>query len=552
MDLSPVVTAAALRERLLTIRGITTTEQVDKFLDSKYERDIYDPWLMHGMQAGTERIWRAIEKGERIVVYGDYDVDGVTSLAIAVEMLQRLGARVSPYVPHRTEDGYGLNINVLKRLRDHMDLLVTVDCGISSAAEVDWLQANGVDVIITDHHDIPDKLPDARAIIHPRHPKGNYPFGYLCGAGVAWKFAQALWRDQRSGVKDEAEKWLLDLVALGTLADAMPLVDENRAIVRFGLEVLRRTPRVGVRTLIKASRADQVNLTARDVVFELVPKLNAAGRMDHAQPALELLLTDEAEYSETLLREINQLNTKRQTVTKKIMVEAERQIDVKAGVIIAQSMEWPAGVVGLAANRLAERFGRPAIVVGVSGQELVGSARGPAGTDVLGILRKAEKYLDKLGGHKQAAGFTVAKNEWDSFMVAVQNQEVIQAQAVEQEADAVVSPWVLTSQTVRMLMDLEPFGEGNKQPQIVIPALRIVDMRTVGKSGDHAKFTFETEGMEIDGIGFGLGEVIKDFNGVECADVLGVLEENEFRGRKRLQMRILDIAPAGVVEIMHE
>lgn len=552
--LGPVGTVEGLKEILLAQRGLDLSAARSFFMP-RYDSDIHDPFLLFGMGEAVERVWRAVKKGERIVIYGDYDADGVTSLAILYLTLRELGAVVSPYVPHRHQDGYGLNLSVLQRLRPEMDLLMTVDCGITGVVEAEWLKKEGVDVIITDHHSVPDELPEALAIIHPQHPKGSYPWPSLCGAGVAWKMASALLADKRSkhaGDGDRA-KWLLDLAALGTLADVVPLLGENRAIVRFGLEVLRRTPRVGLRRLFENVRVEQGSLTAEDMAFRVIPRINAVGRMDHAQPALDLLLADKAARADEAIAALTNANQQRQTWTKRIMQEAQQQASaLSGGVIFAHSPEWPAGVVGLAAGRLAEKFARPAVVVGGAGAHAVGSARSPAGVNVLELLRSGEKYLTKLGGHKQAAGFTVLGDNVENFFKALSSAAGAFSEEVWLLSDAVLEPRMLGRGVVSMLDEFAPYGEANPRPQFVMRGIHLAEMRAVGKEGDHAKCTFECEGDWLDGIGFGLAEQFKSagFSQGQLVDVIGEIEENEFRGRRRLQVNIKDMEAAGRVMII--
>lgn len=538
-----------LRTLLLKQRGVEGAA-AENFFASKYERDIHDPNSLYGMALAVERVKRAIKKSERIVVYGDYDVDGVSSLAIMVHTLRSLGAHVCPYVPDRNSDGYGLNPRVLQGLKGEMDLLITVDCGISNAAEVAQLKKDGIDVIVTDHHEVPAVIPEAFAVIHPRHPAGKYAWGYLAGAGVAWKFAQALLREMRPGTEDE--KWLLDLAVLGTLADVVPLLGENRAIVRFGLEVLRRTRRPGLRALIDDTAGDRFSLTEEEVTFRIIPRLNAAGRMDHAQPALDLLLATEENKAAALVQQVNQYNQRRQTETKRIIREAEAQVD-GGGIVFASSEGWSPGVVGLAAGRLAEKYQVPAVIVGSNGREMVGSARSPKAINILEVLSAGAEHLLKMGGHACAAGFTVAEGKLELLKETLKKAQLNKPAgpgAVSGTADAVVGEELLTRRAWRMLSDFAPFGEGNKRPRLLAKSLRIMDMRTVGKSGDHVKFTFFADNEPLGGIGFGLAEEAKDLKRGMAVDVLGELSENEFRGRSELQIEVKDVAEEGRVKII--
>src|SRR3989344_3517421 len=310
--------AEDLRALLCRQRGIDAAST--SFFQPEYETAIHDPHLLFGMQEAIDRIFFAIKKGERILVYGDYDADGVTSSAILVSTLQELGASVFPYLPHRMDDGYGLNQHVLERLLPEIDLVLSVDCGVANVKEVAWLKKKGKDTIVVDHHEMGEELPPARATLHPRHPQGKYPWGHLCGAGMAWKLCQALLRDERSGFAEDKdkEKWLLDLALLGTVADVMPLLDENRAIVRFGLMVLQLERRPGLKALLNALRISGKELGLEDVGYKIVPRLNAPGRLEHAQPALELLLATDRHSAERQVAILESYNTKRQSISRRI------------------------------------------------------------------------------------------------------------------------------------------------------------------------------------------------------------------------------------------
>lgn len=543
----------ALQSLLLRQRGVAVADAPHFFAPS-YEQVIRDPLLLSDMPRAVERIWQAIAKKERIMVYGDYDADGISSTAILVSVITELGGNVAPHLPNRFDDGYGLNQGVLEQLASEMDLLITVDCGITSVDEVATLKRRGIPTIIIDHHTIPAQLPPAYAIIHPRHPRQPYAFGWFCGAGLAWKTAQALLRDGRSPWKNDVdhEKWLLDLAVIGTIADIVPLIDENRAIVRFGLEVLRRTQRPGLRALLASTRLSPAQLTAEDVAFRVVPRINAAGRMADASPALELLLTNSEARAEELIEILNGFNQQRQTLTKKVMREAEGQVNIDSPVVFASHPEWPAGVVGLAASKLAERFGRPAVVIGGAGGRMVGSARSPQGINVLDLLKQGEQFLARLGGHAQAAGFTVADNQLDSFreLLTAVSAQTTTAQPREIFTDTVVAASLVNQATIDALRHFAPYGEGNQQPTFILNRLTLLDVRPVGKEQTHAKLVFRHEEDIIEGIGFGLHKRVADIKAKQV-DLVCHIEENEFRGRRSLQLKVKDVAPTNTIHI-HE
>ncbi|MDP3996963.1 MAG: single-stranded-DNA-specific exonuclease RecJ [Candidatus Andersenbacteria bacterium] len=542
-----------LRGFLLVRRGVGA-DGAAGFFRSSYKDDIHDPGNFPDMAAGVDRIFRAIKDKEQIIVYGDYDADGISSTAILVETLREHGARVSPYIPHRIDDGYGLNKEVLERLAPEMSLLVTVDCGVTAAEEVKWLKRQKIDTVIVDHHTPGRVKPAAVAIIHPNYPVGSYSWPYLCGAGTAWKVAQALSNDNRSVWRGDTDrvKWLLDLAMLGTLGDSVPVLGENRAIVRFGLDVLRRTKRVGLRKLIDFVGLAGKEVSTEDVVFKIVPMLNAAGRMDHAQPALELLMTKDEAKADKLVAELNLLNRRRQTVTQKVVREAEKQLAGCGAVIVASGEDWPPGVVGLAANRLADKYGKPAVVFGRGG---VGSARSPEGTNVLEILRQAQSMLVKLGGHSQAAGLTIDVSNLPMFTEAMRGMEagaVIEERErlLTLEAEALVAPEILDKQTVRVIEEFAPFGEGNKRPQLVAQNIQLHEWRAVGKNSDHAKLGLVINNELVDGIGFGLAHEMAAAKITKGSiDILGELTENQWQGRRRLQFNVRDAARAGEMKI---
>lgn len=546
--LSPLTTVEDVYGLILSQRGISL-EGADRFFAPTYETDIHDPFLLLGMQEAVDRIYHAVKKGERILVYGDYDADGVTSTAELITTLREIGASAIPYLPHRLDDGYGLNQKVLGNLLSEIDVVITVDCGVANVAEIAWLKKKGKDVVVVDHHEIGEELPDARAILHPRHPDGKYPWGHLCGAGVAWKFCQALLRDKRSPFAGDIdkEKWLLDLALLGTVADVMPLLGENRAIVQFGLQVLQMQRRPGLKALLNHLKAGAKPLTTEDVGFKIVPRLNAPGRLEHAQPALDLLLAQDAASADRQVRVLEQYNTQRQTISRRIAKEAEAQIVADAPVVFAFHAEWPAGVVGLVAGQLSRKFSRPAVVVGGNGRHGVGSARSPKGYHILNILEAGREHLLKLGGHAQAAGFSVEeKNIHQFYRAIVQSPAATTLVDDEVVADALLDHRLLTWEMADSIQKFGPFGEANREPVFLLKNLPLLKAQLVGKKQDHAKFVFDV-GSKLDAIGFGLAHKVEGLG--DAVDVVGSLSIDRSWGAPRLQLRVNDIMPAGTVRV---
>lgn len=553
--LAPVTTQKGLRKILLDHRRVGEVKR-EAFFVPMYDRDINDVAYFSGMDRAIELIFEAIDKQERILVYGDYDADGITSTAVLVTALRDLGARVTPFLPHRVDHGYGLDLGVLKELQEEVDLLITCDCGIANYDEIAWLKGHGIITIVTDHHTLPTKLPPADTIVHPLLMKQGMISAPLCGAGVSWKLATALLRDKRSSWahNQDYEKWLLDLVAIGTIADVVPMTGENRVLVQFGLEILRRTHRLGLRCLLARLGIEMSSVTAKDVAFSIVPLLNAAGRMDHPQPALSLLLTDDEHEAQELVRYLVSVNEKRRVLTRQMVSQAEAQMK-DSSYILVHSREWLPGMVGLVAGRLADNYNRPAIVVGSNGKHAVGSARSPEGTNILNFLQETQNVLMKLGGHAQAAGFSLDFTKMNDFEEgldkASSNYLAATGESVWRNAEAVLSHGLIDWETVRLLESFAPFGPGNDQPEFVLLRMPLVTVRQVGKEGKHLKCSFEVGDELVDGIGFGLGSFMTD-KFPRWVDVVAGIEKNEYKGQTRLQLSLKDIVPAGTCEVSEE
>lgn len=524
---------AELETVLLQQRNVSESER-DIFYTPVYEQAIHAPEKLFGMETAVERLTRAGKKAERVLVYGDYDTDGLTAAAIVTLILRQLGARVAPFIPHRFDDGYGLNQRALAELLSEFDVLVTVDCGVSNVAEVAWVTSQGKDVIIVDHHELPvGRLPPALAVLHPRHPAGAYPFPYLSGAGVAWKLAAALLGDRA------AEQALLDLAVLGTVADMVPLLGENRALVTFGLERLLETTRPGLKRLLQEARLN-APFTTEQLSWRVIPQLNAAGKMDHAQPALDLLLADDVTSADRAVQTLLAYNRERKRVTRRVLAEAETIVgEATAPCIFAADVRWPAGVVGLVAGRLAQKYGRPAVVVGGNGRHGVGSARGPEGISVLELLRTGETHLLKLGGHARAAGFSVEEHNISAFRQVLQ-QASIDPSGAPGGADAIIATSLIDWRLLQLIERFAPFGQGNERPLFVAREVPLVSWRTVGTSGQHAKCVFDIHGQLIEAIGFGIAEDLP--RGAANLDILFHVEANEWRGRRSLQLTLKEVA----------
>lgn len=545
-----------VKNTLLQQRGIERN-QMDDFFTPRIDSGIHDPYLMTGMDRAVQRIKQAVKRQEQILVYGDYDVDGVCSTAIMMTALTRLRAKAVPFLPHRTENGYGLDGHVLRELKDEFDLLITVDCGISNSEEIGWLNSEGKDCIVTDHHLIPGLLPAAAAILHPNHPNGKYPFKWLCGAGVSWKLAMALMANQKSdrGSNQEQIFNLLSLACLGTVADMVPLVGENRVIVKYGLRSLIASQSPGIRALMAGVRLDRAGISAETIAYRIAPLINAAGRIGHPQTALDLLMAESERTAQEKMAELQTLNQERRRLGQIIQTQAEAAAEDGQNVIVATDTSWPAGVLGLVAGRLCDKYQRPAVVIGGAGGVAVGSARAPLGINIVEVLKPAGELLTRYGGHEAAAGFTLPIKSIKEFIKTIQTNNTgwgMTEKKVQGRADMILPPQLAGWDLIDLLEQMEPYGQGNERPAFVMCNLYLGYWGKVGKNQEHAKLAFNVDDDLLEGIAFGLTKEMEScgIRPQEMVDILGCLEVNEYNGRRSLQMNIKDIGRAGEVNIV--
>jgi single-stranded-DNA-specific exonuclease len=551
--------------QLLWNRGLRTQEQVDEFLLPDYGQDVHDPFLLRDMRRACERIWTAFERREKIVVYSDYDADGVTGAAVLVSTLRAAAARfgldgnalVASYIPHREKEGYGLRIPAVEELCSQgMKLLVTVDCGISSAAEIARAKELGVEAIVVDHHHVPEVLPDC-LILHPGVPGENYPFKHLAAVGVAFKFACGLIRfaaEKGSPFETGFDKWLLDLVAIATVTDFMPLVGENRTLEKYGLVVLNKTRRPGLRKLIELAGLEPGRIDTVSVGYYIGPRINAASRMEHAATAFETVMAATDEEAAVLAARLDKLNSDRQRYTESIMVEANKLL-VGAGDDLVQVLAgdgWSAGIVGLVAGKLADRAGRPAFVFGREGDRFVGSGRGIEGFDMMAGLERAKGYLARFGGHYGACGLTIeGEKNYQEFGRSIKDyaREVLAGRDLRPtlEIDAELAPSQANWELIGWLQKFEPFGEGNAQPRFLMRGLAITSVDTVGKSGQHLRLGARGDGArELKLIGFGMAaDALPVVVPGARLDAVVEVSVNEWNGNKSIQLRLVDWCLAG-------
>ncbi len=545
-----------LLAQLLLNRGQRSDQSVDGFLTPRL-RDLHPPDQLPGATQAAEIIASAIADGTPIVLYGDYDVDGTTGVAILWHILKQAGAQVSFYVPHRIEEGYGVNIKAIRGLLDQgAGLIVTIDCGITSVEIAEELAGTDTRFIVTDHHTAHDKLPRADAIVHPGIA-GEYPNPDLCGAGVAYKLGWAIARALSGSEKVDAAYRdllveLLPLAALGTIADVVPLQGENRIIARHGIGGIATSKLAGLRALVEASGLRGRSISGYDVGFKLAPRINAAGRMGHARLAVELLTSANETRAQEIALYLDDHNRSRQSLERKIRDQAFEQIekhnlasDARRAIVVAGE-GWHAGVIGIVASRIVGRYHRPAVVIALSEGEGQASARSVRHFDLCDALKSCEEHLITYGGHKMAAGFRLSADRIEPFtsaFVEVANNRLTGDDLIERiTIDASVSLKELTLPTTEAILSLGPFGHGNPRPKLATEWVTVVDEpRLVGKKQDHLQICFREDGVQVKGIGFGLGGVIEDLKEHRKCRVAFEPIINEFNGRRSVELQILDM-----------
>jgi single-stranded-DNA-specific exonuclease len=554
----------AVVAQLLICRGISDAERARRFLDSRLS-DLRDPALMPGCSRAADRIHDAIRRGERIVVYGDYDVDGVSGTAILRQCFKLLGGNVGYYVPSRLEEGYGLNAEAIARLAaENTTLLVTVDCGIGSVEEALVARQCGVELIVTDHHEPPGKLPEAAAIVHPRLPGSAYPFGMLSGSGVALKLAWAVCQRASGAAKvaPAMRDFLLQavgLAALGTVADVVPLVDENRVLVRHGLTSLKQPIAPGVKALLDVSGlSDSSRLDAEDIAFQLAPRLNAAGRLGQAQLAVELLITDRPDRAKELAQYLDGLNGNRQTLERSIYLAAGKQISEHdlagdSALVLAQH-GWHPGVLGIVAGRLAEKHHRPVVLIAwekLGVRPGIGSARSVPGFDLHAALEACAEHLVSHGGHAAAAGLTIEETKFEAFRasfceyVAAHSGTAGVASELQIDAEAPLSAF--TVEIVEQIEQLAPFGHGNFRPLLCSSGVALADPpRPMGASGRHLALRLRQHDTNLRAVAFGREDWAEPLGAVNGPlDVAFRPVVNAYRGRRSVELHLVDWRPAG-------
>ena len=540
--LAQALSISSATASLLLARGVTTPEEASTWLSHQVP---HDPFLIPDMEQAVERLHHAVLTHEPICFYGDYDVDGMSATSLYLSFFGSLGANVRAYVPHRKREGYGLNIGAVQRLHEEgVSLLVTSDCGTTSHREVALANELGMDVIVTDHHQTDEEVPPAVAVMNPHRADSRYPFRGLCSAGLAYKTAQAY--QLRYGEAGMPLESLLDLVALATIADVVPLQDENRRFVREGLALISRGARCGIRALKQVAFVR--DCSAETIAFKLAPRLNAAGRLDHAMLGVQLLTTESPAEARQLADRLEQLNRERQKIEADLMSEAVEAVGAKdlPPALVLASRRWHVGVVGIAAARLVERFHRPAIVIAIDEQGIgKGSARTIGTFDLYQGLAACRDLLEAFGGHPSAAGVTVRESRLDDFrerFISVAAEWARGAATVPTlHVDAEVLLSEVTAKLITEIGTLHPFGAGNPEPTFAVKGLEVMDSRTVGEK--HLKMTVrQGRSMPFDSIGFGMKSLIE--RGIPArapVDLAFFPELNRWNGYDRIQLRIRDV-----------
>ena len=528
---------------ILVNRGITEQEKLKIFLNPT-RKDFHNPFLMPDMEKAVDRIIKAIEKKEKIIIYGDYDADGITSITVLKSFFKDLGIDVEYYIPNRLSEGYGLNKTAVEEIANNgYNLMITVDCGITAIEEVELAKVKNIDTIITDHHEVADELPKAVAVIDAKRKDSIYPCRDLAGVGVVFKLIQAL--SIKLGLKEESYLKYLDIVCVGTISDIVPLKDENRVIAKLGLLLINQTKNIGLKSILLS--AGYKNIDSMAISFGVAPRINACGRMGHADEALNLFLSKDIYEVNELTQKLNNYNKIRQEKEKIIYEEAVKQIEKnklnEKSAIIVGGENWHHGVIGIVSSKITDLYFKPSILLCYEGDIAKGSGRSIPGFDLHDALMKCQDTIEKFGGHSMAIGITIKKNKFKEFSEEL--EKVAKDAKVDEiipiiNIDAKINLNEINKEMVESLKQLEPFGEGNKMPIFAFKNLKIDSIRALTE-GKHIKMTLKDGNNIINAIGFNLGYLSNEYRIGDKIDVVGNLEINTFNGVDNLQINIKDV-----------
>ena len=503
-------------------------------------KNFHDPFLMPDMEIAVERIIKAINDKEKIIIYGDYDVDGITSITVLKSFLEERGIQIDQYIPNRLEEGYGLNKPAIEKIaQDNYDLMITVDCGISAIDEIEYANSLEIETIVTDHHEVGEKLPNAIAVVDAKRKDNQYPCRDLAGVGVVFKLIQAI--GIKLGLEEKEYLKYLDIVCVGTISDIVPLVDENRVIAKLGLMLVTQTKNIGLKSLLMSS--GYKNIDSNTISFGVAPRINACGRMGHADEALKLFLSKDIYEVNELTKKLNDYNTLRQTKEKAIYEDAINQIETnklnEKNAIIIGGENWHHGVIGIVSSKITELYFKPSILLCYEGDLAKGSGRSITGFDLHEALMKCQNTIDRFGGHAMAIGITIKRDKFEEFKKEF--EEVAKKTKIDEiipiiNIDAKINLNEINKEMVESLKQLEPFGEGNKTPIFAFKNLKIDSIRALSE-GKHLKLTLKDNNT----IGFNLGYLADEYRIGDKIDVVGTLEINSFNGVDNLQINIKDV-----------
>ena len=518
-------------------------EKIEEFLEPK-RQNFHDPFLMPDMEIAVNRIIKGIENKEKIIIYGDYDVDGITSITVLKSFLEDRGIQVGQYIPNRLDEGYGLNkVAIEKIVNEKYDLMITVDCGISGIEEIKYANSLGLEVIVTDHHEVGENLPEAIAVVDAKRKDNQYPCRDLAGVGVAFKLIQAI--GMKLGLEEKEYLKYLDIVCIGTISDIVPLVGENRVITKLGLRLVEQTKNMGLKSLLMSSGYKNIDSTC--ISFGIAPRINACGRMGHADEALKLFLSNDIYEVNELTKKLNEYNTIRQQKEKAIYEDAVRQIEenklYENSSIIVSGENWHHGVIGIVSSKITDLYFKPSILLCNEGELSKGSGRSIPGFDLHEALMKCQDEIERFGGHAMAIGITIKKDNFHEF--SKEFEKITREAKIDEivpiiNIDAKINLSDINKEIVESLKLLEPFGEGNKTPIFAFKNLKIDSIRALSE-GKHIKMTLKDENTIINAIGFNLGHLTDEFKIGDKIDVVGTLEINSFNGVDSLQIGIKDV-----------
>lgn len=528
--------------KILINKGIIEKKDLEIFINPT-RKDFHSPFLMPDMEMAVDRILKAISKKENILIYGDYDADGITSTTVLKKFLEERGVNVSTYIPNRLDEGYGLNKDAIKKIfNEGQRLVITVDCGISAIEEIEFANTLGIETIITDHHEPAETLPNALAVVDAKRKDSQYPFNQLAGVGVVFKLIQAI--SIKLNLEEKEYLKYLDIVCIGTISDIVPLVDENRVIAKLGLKLVAQTKNVGLKALIDTIGFKEID--SNSISFGVAPRINACGRMGNEQVALELFLSDDYSKAKFLANKLNEYNTERQAIEKNIFDEAIKQIEnseKEKRCIVIGAEKWHHGIIGIVASKVTEMYFKPSILICFDEEEGKGSGRSIPGFDLHQALMECKDRLKKFGGHSMAVGVTIERVQFEKFKQEI--EEYAKKSKIDEimpiiNIDTEIDLKDVNIDSVKSLKVLEPYGEANKMPLFLIKGLKIKSIRSLS-DGKHLKLTLKDDNYMVNAIGFNMGNLSEKYLLDDKVDIVGNLDINSYNGMESIQIILKDI-----------